>query len=62
MKKQSNKELQDNHEKTNDMYVKKSTLRKSNKGLNKVVTKGDLIRKSRTNGGKAFNKLTDIIN
>ena len=62
MKKQSNKEIQDNHEKTNDMYVKKSTLRKSNKGLNKVVTKGDLIRKSRTNGGKAFNKLTDIIN
>ena len=32
-KKQSNKELQDNHEKTNDAYVKKSTLRKSNKGL-----------------------------
>jgi len=62
MKKQSNKEIQDNHEKTNDMYVKKSTLRKSNKGLNKVVTRGDLIRKSRTNGGKAFNKLTDIIN
>ena len=62
MKKQSNKELQDNHEKTNDMYLKKSTLRKSNKGLSKVVTKGDLIRKSRTNGGKAFNKLTDIIN
>ena len=60
-KKQSNKEVQENHEKTNDTYVKKSTLRKSNKGLNKIVSKGDLIRKSRTNGGKSFSKITDII-
>jgi hypothetical protein len=60
-KKQSNKELQDNHEKTNDAYVKKSTLRKSNKGLNKIVPKSDLIRKSRTNGGKSFSKITDLI-
>ena len=60
-KKQGNKEVQENHEKTNDTYVKKSTLRKSNKGLNKIVSKGDLIRKSRTNGGKSFSKITDII-
>jgi hypothetical protein len=60
-KKQSNKELQDNHEKTNDAYVKKSTLRKSNKGLNKIVPKSDLIRKSRTNGGKSFSKINDLI-
>ena len=61
VKKQSNKELQDNHEKTNDAYVKKSTLRKSNKGLNKIVPKSDLIRKSRTNGGKSFSKINDLI-
>ena len=60
-KKQSNKEVQENHEKTNDTYVKKCTLRKSNKGLTKFVSKGDLIRKSKTNGGKSFSKINDII-
>jgi hypothetical protein len=60
-KKQSNKEIQDNHEKTNDTYMKKITLRKSNKGINKIMSKSDLIRKSRTNGGKSFSKLNDII-
>jgi hypothetical protein len=61
VKKQSNKEVLDNHEKTNDAIVKKGTLRKSNKGLNKIMSKSDLIRKSRTNGGKSISKLTDII-
>jgi hypothetical protein len=61
VKKQSNKEVPINHEKTNDTIVKKGTLRKSNKGLNKIMSKSDLIRKSRTNGGKSISKLTDII-
>ena len=62
LKKQSNKEIQDNHEKTNETTImKKSTLRKSNKGINKIMSKSELIRKSRTNGGKSFSKLNDII-
>jgi hypothetical protein len=61
LKKQSNKEILDNHEKTNGTIMKKSTLRKSNKGINKIMSKSDLIRKSRTNGGKSFSKINDII-
>jgi hypothetical protein len=62
LKKQSNKEIQDNHEKTNETTImKKSTLRKSNKGINKIMSKSELIRKSRTNGCKSFSKLNDII-